>query len=968
MRHSILAILVLVPLLPGEDAEAVPFGRNKVQYDTFEWQVLETEHLEVHFYSGERALAERAAAYGEEACSRLDEALTHTLTKRIPVLVYSSHYHFRQNNVTPSLVGESTGGFTEIFRTRVALPYSGSEENFRHVIHHELVHAYCFDLLYGGPVKSLFVLQYAFHLPLWFVEGIAEYYSNRWDSEAEMMIRDAAVSGRLPPFPRIHGGYFVYKAGRSAIEFLVERHGEGCIPRILDDLKETRNITASVKNVTGESVEELGREWLEAVRRRTWPTVAHLHDPDDLGRPLTSHATEGGRINSNPTVSPSGSKVVFLSDRSGTPDLWVMGLGDESNPEPPRALVRGARGGKFESLHRLRSSVGWSPDERYLVVAAQREARDAIYVLDAMTGRTAAEFLPPLDAVERPDWSSTTARFVFTGMKSGRVDLYAMDADGTGFVRVTDDLYEERGPRWSPDGRLVAFASDRTDSTGLDVWMLDVETGTITALRRAPGDQWDPAWSADGQSIYHASDEFGTRDLMVTNRGTGETRRLSGLLGGVDSPSLARDSNRLVLAAYDGGGWNLVLVEDADTLTTVEAPAVPIEPPSGETPAGAPDSRAAADGKGGSEKETAEPVLRDYRPRFRTEWITGALAYSGYGLNGAVQTSVSDVLGNHRFHLGTSVFRSLESSDAFLTYSYLPRRLDWIVGAFHVKDFLYDDRTTLGQPIGEEGDDAFFSERRWGVTAAVTYPFHTFRRIGLEVAALNLERVRFTEESRELGENREEIGESSSRLVIPRLYHTFDNTLWGWTGPVQGRRSVLSLEQSIPLGGSRVSYGTVLGDVRLYHRFAPRYIVAWRATAAVSYGPDPQEFQLGGVNTIRGYRFQEIRGRHTAMLSAEFRYPFVDHVQLGWPFRTAFGGIRGNLFLDLGTAFDDPGHWRLGGTDADGRPGLEDLHVGFGVGARARIAHLPLRLDLGWPTDGSGVGSPRWHFTIGPEY
>ncbi|NNE42961.1 MAG: hypothetical protein HKN12_02020, partial [Gemmatimonadetes bacterium] len=445
------AFLLAVP----EDARG--FGRNKVQYDTFDWQVLVTDHLEIHFYPEERDLAYRAAEYGEAACRALDVDLGHTLTKRIPLIVYGSHYHFRQNNITPTLVGESTGGFTEIFRDRVALPYSGSEEDFRHVVHHELVHAYVFDQLYGGKFKSFFVLQYAFYIPLWFMEGIAEYYSNTWDSEAEMMLRDAAVSGALPPFERIHGGYFVYKSGWSAVGYLVDRHGEGVIRDILASMVETRDLRIAVEEVTGEKIEAISADWLEDVRRRSWPTIAELQNPDDFGRPLTASPQQDGTLNANAVLSPSGKRVAFLSNRSGTPDLMILDIDSDA---PARTLVHGARGGKFESLHPLRSSFGWSPDENFLVAAAQKGARDALYILDVEDGRTVAELTPDLDAVTRPDWSPTEARFAFTGMRNGQVDLWTVEADGSGLRALTDDLAREDGARFSPDGRRIVFTTD----------------------------------------------------------------------------------------------------------------------------------------------------------------------------------------------------------------------------------------------------------------------------------------------------------------------------------------------------------------------------------------------------------------------------------------------------------------------------------------------------------------------------
>jgi outer membrane protein assembly factor BamA len=178
----------------------------------------------------------------------------------------------------------------------------------------------------------------------------------------------------------------------------------------------------------------------------------------------------------------------------------------------------------------------------------------------------------------------------------------------------------------------------------------------------------------------------------------------------------------------------------------------------------------------------------------------------------------------------------------------------------------------------------------------------------------------------------------------------------------------MSFQHSIPIGGDDLTYGTVLADLRRYSRYHKRYVVAFRVMGASSFGPDPQRFFLGGPNTVRGFPFQRLDGRNVALFSGEFRYPFLDYVKFGWPLRSAFGGVRGNLFLDVAAAFDDPTYFRLSGDSGLGPGGLDDLKIGFGVGARVRFAFLPLRFDVGWPTDLTRVGSPRWYFTIGPEF
>ncbi len=196
------------------------FGKNKVTRSRFEWSYLETAHVDVYFYEGGEELARMAGTMIEDAYERLSADLGHELSARVPVILYRSHNDFEETNVILELIGETTGGFTEVFKNRIVVPFEGSYKKLRHVLHHELVHAMQFDMLYGGILESLLTRQYMFRMPLWFAEGMAEYESVGWDTEADMVMRDAVITGYLPPLEHLQGGYLVYKGGQSFFRFV----------------------------------------------------------------------------------------------------------------------------------------------------------------------------------------------------------------------------------------------------------------------------------------------------------------------------------------------------------------------------------------------------------------------------------------------------------------------------------------------------------------------------------------------------------------------------------------------------------------------------------------------------------------------------------------------------------------------------------------------------------------------------
>ncbi len=139
-----LAVLILAS---GSLAQDRYFGKNKVQYQDFDWYYIQTHHFDIYYYQKGFAMANFAADVLEKAYTEVKEQLDYDVKKRIPVILYNSSSQFQQTNVIPDLIEESVGGFTESFKTRIVVPFDGSYEDFRHVLHHELTHAVIFDML-----------------------------------------------------------------------------------------------------------------------------------------------------------------------------------------------------------------------------------------------------------------------------------------------------------------------------------------------------------------------------------------------------------------------------------------------------------------------------------------------------------------------------------------------------------------------------------------------------------------------------------------------------------------------------------------------------------------------------------------------------------------------------------------------------------------------------------------------------
>ena len=317
-----LIVLFLSLMLFNTNAVAQNFGQNKVQYRDFDWHFLQSEHFDIYFYPGAYDIAVFTADVSEAAYKLLKRDFNYELSKRVSIIVYKSHNDFQQTNVVYSYLPEGVGGVTELFKNRVVIPFEGSYSQFRHVIHHELVHAVMNDMLYGGSVQSIVSGQIA-QVPTWFAEGLAEYLSQRWNTRTDMMVRDATINGYLVSTLPTYGAYF---GGNSLFRYIAEKYGNEKIGEILHKIKGSFRFENAFKSALGIELDEFAENWQKQMRKEYWPDIANRVESKDFGRALTDHKEDRSYLNISPALSPNGDKIAFLSNRGGKQDIYVMDI------------------------------------------------------------------------------------------------------------------------------------------------------------------------------------------------------------------------------------------------------------------------------------------------------------------------------------------------------------------------------------------------------------------------------------------------------------------------------------------------------------------------------------------------------------------------------------------------------------------------------------------------------------------
>jgi WD40 repeat protein len=836
------------------------FGRQKVQYESFDWRVITAPNFDVHFYPSEEVAARDAARMAERWYVRHANSFQHEFDRK-PLIFYADAPDFQQTNVISGMIGEGTGGVTESLRTRVIMPFTGIYAETDHVLGHEMVHVFQYDLASspgGGGFAGLS------QLPLWFIEGMAEYLSvGRQDPHTALWMRDAALNGVLPTIADLSRSsrYFPYRYGQALFAYIGGRWGDRAVPELY--VRATRQgVEGAFQSVLGISSAELSEAWIEAVRAAYLPAIQGRQRPEDAGSPLLVD-DEPGAMNLSPSVSPDGRLVAYYG-KQGLFSIDLL-IADVETGEVIRELASPATDQHYDALSFISTSGTWSPDGRRIAFVVYANGDNQLTIANVENGNIERRIdLAEIGAIQHPAWSPDGRTIALSGQRGGITDLYLLDLESETLRQLTNDRYADLQPAWSPDGRTLAFVTDRATGTDFDrlsygpmaLALLDVTSLLIRPLPIFEGAKHiDPHFSVDGSSIFFVSNREGFSDLYRYDLSTGAAYQVTHLATGVSgitalSPAITVASNgRLLFSAFENSGYHIYRMDAAATSGT---PAGPVDPriaaaagslpPSGREDlvhsylndplAGLPASR----------EFTTEP----YRTSLDLEYLGPPSVGVGLGsfgtqLSGSAAAFFGDMLGNHQLGVALQASGTAKDIGGQAVYQNLGNRVNWGVGAGHIPYLSVFTAIGTGQVDGQPVTVVDQSIERTYVQRAqlfAQYPLSTTRRLeasggyvryafGREIDRYFLDNVGRVLDLQQI----DTTAPDPINFFQSALAFVTDNSFFGFTSPVQGSRSRFEVAPTI----GTLDYFTLLGDYRRYMLAQP-VSFAFRALHFGRYG------------------------------------------------------------------------------------------------------------------------------------
>jgi Tol biopolymer transport system component len=1012
---SVLAFAVTAAPASGQY-----FGRQKVQYETFDWQIMDTDRFEIHYYPSMTTATQDAARMLERWYLRLSRTFQHEFDRK-PIIFYADHPDFQQTNTTFGMLSEGTGGFTESLRNRVVMPYTGSYHDTDHVIGHELVHVFQYDLAQspgGGGMSGMG------RLPLWLIEGMAEYLSiGREDPHTAMWMRDAALRGELPTVRQLgrDARFFPYRYGQAMWAYVAGRWGDRAVPEVYRMATRT-GFEVALERVLGVTSDQLSEDWITAIRATYLPLLEGRQRPQDAGERVL-YDPDIGAMHLSPVVSPNGQYVAFFGRREiFTTDLYVA---DARTGEIVERLTSPNQDQHFDALSFIQSAGTWSPDGSRFAFVVFADGDHQIAVMDINRRRVERRYaVEGVGAVQSPAWSPDGRSIAFTGMAGGLSDLYILDV-GTGTVRqLTNDRFARLQPAWSPDNSTLAFVTD-APGTDLDrlvygsmqLGLMDVGTGAVRMLSLFPrGKHINPQFTPDGRDLYFLADPEGFTDLYRLELATNQIHQVTRLATGISgitalSPamSIAGQSGRLMFSVFENSGTNIYGLDlPAARGTPVDAAATPqiaraaVLPPVEAFGTGLVHDYLQDPLTGLPEER--EFAVREYDTQIKLDWVGPptvgvGVSETGAGIAGGVSFYFSDMLGNNQIAAVAQANGTFRDMAAQVQYMNAERRWNWggIIGhvPYLTGGTYFEGDFSTGTGYLTQELQRIYIQNLAGMTQ---YPFSQTRRFE---AQAGYTRYAFHREAIQYGYfGGQYTGEVIQReLEASDPLHFFessaalvgDNSYFGFTSPVAGQRYRLEVG---PTFGT-LNFQTVLADYRRYHLVRP-FTLAFRGLHYGRYGSDAEgrddegrrilnDLFIGYQPLVRGYSresfdprvecqgatstspcpsFDRLNGTRIGVANLEVRIPLLGVEELGL-INFPYLPTEISPFFDAGVA------WR-GGESPDLRFDREttDRVPVFSTGVSARmniLGYLIFEAYYAYPFQRPDKGG-HWGFQLAPGW
>lgn len=929
-------VILLVGLLICANLLINAQDRFKIRTDSFVWKVFATDKFDIHYYEEVSPLIGDVAKVLDETAYEYEKRLDIQLKNRIPVVIYANTHHFSQTNIIDSLIDENVGGFSELMKRRLVMPFNGDMHAFRLILRHELIHIFQYEFLFPDSTLIAGIYSNMVMPPLWLIEGMAEYFSGNIQTEGMMMLRESVLSDSViqialqDEYMFSRYGYYSYKLSQSFLQFLAERYGEKKIVHYFKILGRSfkRDIYEEFKKIYGVSLNHVSELWLEELKKTYWLEAAAKESPYDAFSVI--HFSDDERVSVfMPVASPTGEVIAAYSNHKYESNIVLI---HAVSGELIKNLTAGYQDRRYEYIKITPSNLVWHPDGDSLFFVVRDNGTDHIAQMSIFSGEITRYPTQGITSIRSLSISEDSRYCIFSAVKGLYTDIFRLDLKTLETSQLTNDIYHETSV--AVHAGVIYYLTVR--EYGDEIHALSVEGGRSKPLYR--NDAISSLSVEDGKIYFDRA--FGhAYYVCMLNPENGTVYQLTETFNSTRYPTVRKNqlfftmvrNNKYIIGKKTIDFSQMTILEDYSNPQNM----VKIIP----------DISFISELK-------EKSVL--YRPVLKPDYLTGSFEYNTSGYFRSYSTIMgTDMMGDYRFRLDfdMSSITSFDDINLQLQYNYLKHRIIWGGALFFWKNS-YISRYNWRYD---------YSEQLAGGGVSALYPFSP-KNAGEFALRIYQKTITFP------------YFEETERNMAFSIYGGFihDATKWqGYYHPLSGYKMRLGSELTLPLTSDSLNYGTAFWDARKYLRISSRMSIAQRFVYGESWGDDAPLYKVGGINTVRGYSNESLQGTRMFLYNLEIRFPLTDYLQFSLPF--GIPPLRGLLFYDMAFTGMGSDPFQLFIQQNNKMYFGPNVKGSVGTGVRMYLGgFFHLKFDWAWKTDFANVYTDKdattFHFGIAQDF
>ncbi len=1021
MRNLILIFLLIISnIVYSQNSIYNEMGKNRIQYESFNWEVIYTNNFEVYYNSNSLNIAEIASNHLENNFSSLTNYVGHQPFQKTKVFIYNSDRDLNQSNIGINETDKFLSSNLNL-NNRVIFKISFDENinKFRQNLDYEFCKVLIGDLMHGNMSFAKRFGKVSFiNIPDWFSEGAARYLAYGWDINMDNVIRDYFLTENKKSINKITESQSKY-IGQSIWNYISITYGKNTISNIINLTKLLRNPEKAIASSLGINFNNLINNWSDFYNSSITQDFNRV-----INKPENGHS---GVIDLK--VDPNNKFILFSSVKKNHKKLSLVNK--ESNKIK---VIDKSKNNNFEESYFFQ----WLDSENISYIKSVK-GQNFLISQNIFSNKKIYKSLEKFDKIHGFSFNSNQNLIAVSGSINNQNDIYLLSANSENMKKITDDNAHDIFPSFFKNSTSIVFSSNRrkptlnnsevetSDSYNLYLYNLDTTSNYLLPLTTNNSINIKPKTNSNNELLFLSDRNgiFNIYNLKINNELIQVTDNSTNIIN-------FDYSKKDKLLSYNSltEGENIIIEEknfelDNKKSSPITSRKIYLESQKitdnqsqeilNQTIDKNVDFETTEDFNFEDEKNIRSSILKNIERRKNTSVNNGSkYSYSFVknnfnsfikvdpqeGLGTQVETDFIELFEDHKIYATAFLpFSSFKSSDFYSEYSYLKHRFDF--------------RLSLDRKILHTEDSERFIYHKYlfnQFNFNVSYPISKFSRFEfVPFYAI----YKYNDLDYRVFNNTPPAFSFFEKNIFHGYFinFKFDNTKKILTNLEEGTKLKLSFKNYI---SKNRNFKNLTLNISHHQPISENIVLSSKVYYGNSFGDNPNKYLLGGIknsliNTfdekgindpllvtngynnynyifgeyvdLRGYNFNKFDGYKVLVLNTELRIPVVKSIT-GTNVSSSFlNSLQVAGFFDLGSSWNinspfsnksDVNTWIIKEPGSVFQAEIENSKnpwlASYGISLRSFIADYYVKIDIAKPIEDYQIKNTKYHISFGYSF